>query len=435
MVTHGLAMAGTRRYLRTDEDGYRQWSFVEVAVAAIGAAVAVTLGGGGLFVANATSGTVSSFVPVVPCRLADTRPVPWTVGPRSTPLRPAEIASFSVHGTNGRCTIPSTATGISANVTVTSPSESGYLTLFPGGSSRPNSANVNWVAGQAPTGNAVTVGLGSSGIVSAFNAEGSVNVIIDINGYYVASTSGPAGPPGPPGADGTPNRISDEQIAELAWYEDPGATATIPNVDCPQGVAFDGTYIWVANCVGSTGEGGGTVSKINRATSEVEDEVEIPNGNNPQGVAFDGTSIWVTNAEDEGLGTPGEHTVSRIDTTSDTVTATINVTDNPRGVASDGTNIWVASYGDPSASGTMSKIDPSHQRCDRHRHRGFNPGRGGVRWHQRLGHQRRRDRLEDRSGHQHCDRHRQRRRLPQRGRLRWHEHLGRQHRRWDHVKD
>jgi len=36
-----------------------------------------------------------------------------------------------------------------------------------------------------------------------FNNAGTIDVIIDIVGYYVASTSGPAGPQGPPGANGT----------------------------------------------------------------------------------------------------------------------------------------------------------------------------------------------------------------------------------------
>ncbi len=43
--------------------------------AAIGAAIAITLGGGGIGVANATSdasdGPVSAFFPIEPCRLAD----------------------------------------------------------------------------------------------------------------------------------------------------------------------------------------------------------------------------------------------------------------------------------------------------------------------------------------------------------------------------
>jgi hypothetical protein len=94
--------------------------------------------------------------------------------------------TFSVYETNGNCTIPTTATGISTNVTIVSPSRGGFLTLFPGGSTRPKASNLNWVAGQAPTPNAVTVGLGRGGKVSVYTS-GTVNVIIDIVGYYTAA--------------------------------------------------------------------------------------------------------------------------------------------------------------------------------------------------------------------------------------------------------
>ena len=80
-----------------------------------------------------------------------------------------------------------------------------------------------------------------------FNYAGTVHVIIDINDYYQPSSSigatgpqgpeGPEGPEGPkgdtgltgpkgdPGPAGPVNRISDDQIVLLQWYQDPGATA------------------------------------------------------------------------------------------------------------------------------------------------------------------------------------------------------------------
>jgi hypothetical protein len=116
--------------------------------------------------------------------------------------------TFSVHGTNGKCTIPTSATGISANVTIATPSTGGFLTLFPGGAARPQASNLNWVAGQAPTPNAVTVGLGTGGKVSVYNQSGTVNIIIDIVGYYEPSpTAGPPGPEGPKGDTGAAGPI------------------------------------------------------------------------------------------------------------------------------------------------------------------------------------------------------------------------------------
>jgi hypothetical protein len=161
-------------------------SSLRVRWAAIGAAVAVTLGAGGIGIARATvsTGARPVFVSITPCRLVDTRPAPSTVGTRSTPLNPNETATFTVHGTNGNCTIPVGAVAIDANVTITAPTSDGFLTVFPADALLPNASNLNWSAGQAPTPNAVTVDLSTDGKVKVFNERGTVNVIIDIVGYY-----------------------------------------------------------------------------------------------------------------------------------------------------------------------------------------------------------------------------------------------------------
>jgi diguanylate cyclase (GGDEF)-like protein/PAS domain S-box-containing protein len=159
---------------------------VGLAVASPGrqvSAVAVTLGGGITLVAQAAdSGTPSSYTPITPCRLMDTRPAPFTVGPRNTPIGQGENHSVLVHGTNGACTIPANATGIATNTTVTNGTAASFLTLFPGDANRPNASNLNWVANQSPTPNQVTVGLSPDGRVRVYNDQGTVNVIIDIVG-------------------------------------------------------------------------------------------------------------------------------------------------------------------------------------------------------------------------------------------------------------
>lgn len=154
--------------------------------AAVGAAVAVTLGAGGIGVVRAAvdSGPRPVFLPITPCRLVDTRPPPANVGARATPLGPGEIATFAVHGTHGHCAIPAGAVAITTNVTITSPTSNGFMTVFPADAPLPNSSNLNWVAGQAPTPNAVTVDLSADGRIKVFNERGSVNLIIDIVGYY-----------------------------------------------------------------------------------------------------------------------------------------------------------------------------------------------------------------------------------------------------------
>jgi YVTN family beta-propeller protein len=316
---------------------------------------------------GASGGTVSSFVPIAPCRLADTRPEPGVnVGTRATPLGAQETHTFTVWGTNGNCTIPTTATGITANVTSVNPTAAGFLTLWPADVTQPLTSNLNYVAGSPPTPNSVTVRLSANGQLNTFNSAGTVHVIIDIVGYFVASAGGAAGPTGPTGPAGAtgpagppgpagPSGALAANIAQLRWDRLRGAT--IPVGTDPHGVAFDGTNIWVTHS-------GNKVSKINPTTNTVSATVTVGVGG--PGVAFDGTNIWVTNNF--------SGTVSKIDPTTNTVTATVTVGSNPNGVAFDGTNIWVTRLTSP---GTVVKIDPTTDTVTATVTVGFDP-RGGV---------------------------------------------------------
>jgi hypothetical protein len=183
----------------------RQFRFVHVGVAAALAAAIVS--GVGLVreVGAAGIGTVSSFVPIVPCRLADTRLGTDHVGVQPTAIGAGVSVAFAVWGTNGNCTIPDTATGIASNVTAVNPTASSFLTIYPSDANpRPTASNLNYTPTSPPTPNQVTVGLSATGAVSAFNLAGTVDVIIDIVGYYLPATTGtgPQGPAGAPGATG-----------------------------------------------------------------------------------------------------------------------------------------------------------------------------------------------------------------------------------------
>ena len=154
--------------------------------AAIGAAVAVTIGAGGIMSASASidSGERTVFVPITPCRLTDTRVAPETRGPRATPLKADETYTVQVVGTNGDCTIPADAVGVSLNVTAEAPTDASYLTVFPADAPKPLASNLNWITNQPPVPNAVTSDLSADGKVSFYNHSGTVNVIADIVGYY-----------------------------------------------------------------------------------------------------------------------------------------------------------------------------------------------------------------------------------------------------------
>lgn len=157
--------------------------------AAVGAAVAVTLGAGGvgLSYAEVSSGDKPIFVPITPCRLIDTR---GNVGTRTTPLSAGESLTLTVTGSTGECSgIPSDATAAALNVTAIQGSTTSFLTVYPAdASSVPNASSLNWRSGDGATPNKVDVKLSSAGAVKMRNAFGTVHVAADLVGYYVDHT-------------------------------------------------------------------------------------------------------------------------------------------------------------------------------------------------------------------------------------------------------
>jgi hypothetical protein len=155
---------------------------------AIGAAVAVALGAGFVLPnasAAVTGGERAVFVPIVPCRLFDTRPAPDNVGPRTTALGAGEAYTQQVTGANGNCTIPADATAISMNVTAVGGTAGSFLTIYPSdAATRPQASNLNWTAGSPAVPNKVDVKLSAGGAINLFNLAGSVNVLADAVGYY-----------------------------------------------------------------------------------------------------------------------------------------------------------------------------------------------------------------------------------------------------------
>ena len=308
--------------------------------AAIGAAVAVTLGAGGLISVNAANDT-SSLVPVTPARILDTRS-----GNRVGSLDTAGASDpyrLKVIGTDG---IPTSGvTAVSLNVTAVDTQTNdygGYVSVYPCAavsSVKPDVSHINFGSGQTIA-NAVTVPISTDGHICLY-VYGTAHLLVDVNGYYTqASTAtGEQGPQGERGPAGPVNRITNEQIATLAWYDDPGRAAVIAVGDRPYVIAFDGTNIYVANSSGNT------VSVIEPATNTVTTTINV--GSQPSGIAFDGTNIYVANFSG--------NTVSVIEPATNTVTATINVGSEPSGIAFDGTNIYVANF----SGNTVSVIDPA----------------------------------------------------------------------------
>lgn len=122
----------------------------------------------------------SRFSPLTPCRLVDTRNA---AGPFGGPaLGLGETRSYSV--AQGACGVPAGAVAVALNVTVASPANGGFLTLFPGSGTAPGTSTISFAPGRTRANNAV-LGL-SSGVLSVTGRQdaGSVHVVLDVSGYF-----------------------------------------------------------------------------------------------------------------------------------------------------------------------------------------------------------------------------------------------------------
>jgi uncharacterized protein (DUF1800 family) len=131
-----------------------------------------------LLLAGPARGQGTSFFTVTPCRAVDTRSA---AGPFGGPALAA--GTNRVFTLAGRCGISTGATAVSANITVVAPSGGGYLTLFPAAGTQPLASTINYAAGQVRGNNAILV-LGADGGIASVVASGTVQVVLDVNGYF-----------------------------------------------------------------------------------------------------------------------------------------------------------------------------------------------------------------------------------------------------------
>jgi len=125
-----------------------------------------------------TPGAALQFIPVTPCRVADTRnPAGPFGGPEPTA---GSTTTFLIP--QSACNIPSTALAYSLNVTVVPNGSLSYLTLWPAGQPQPHVSTLN--SDGRVKANAAITPAGANGGVSVFVTD-PTQVILDINGYFV----------------------------------------------------------------------------------------------------------------------------------------------------------------------------------------------------------------------------------------------------------
>jgi hypothetical protein len=171
-------------------------TFVRTAIV-LGAAVIAALGGGYAIAANAPTPqqvvsppqSPSVLVGITPVRVLDTRGAaggPIGISP-ARKLGAGESIDVAVAGVKG---IPANASSVAVNITIDEDATvKSFLTVWPTGETRPNASANNAEPGLVQANSAIFQ-LGDDGKLSVFNQLGSVNVIMDVTGYFVA-----CGPP------------------------------------------------------------------------------------------------------------------------------------------------------------------------------------------------------------------------------------------------
>ena len=176
--------------------------------------------------ASEVGGTV--YTAVTPVRIADTRANSGFQGAGDT-LSSGQILTIRVAGlpSDG---VPITATAVVLNITAVNPSSAGYLTAYASGQTTPFASTVNFIAGQTIA-NEATITLGNNGVtggyVSILNHVGLTDVVVDVQGYYVATLSAlyfPVSYPNPVtgSLDNAPIRVLDTR--QNSGQQDAGQT-------------------------------------------------------------------------------------------------------------------------------------------------------------------------------------------------------------------
>ncbi|SDO55015.1 protein of unknown function [Nakamurella panacisegetis] len=238
-----------------------------------------------------------AFEPLSPTRLLDTRS---GLGAKAGAVPSTGRLTLTVAGRGG---VPST--GVSAvvlNVTATAPTTAGNISVAPAGGTNSGS-NVNYAKGQTAA-NLVTVGLGTGGAVTLANGgSGSVQMIADVAGYYLAG-AGPASAPGTFQPLTSPVRLLDTRPKPAAAHSTTvvqvtGVKSTIPNDGSAGAAVMNLTAVapsqpgyLTAFATGTSAPNASSVNYVVGATTPNLATVRLSVANQPSGQAGGQISLY-----------------------------------------------------------------------------------------------------------------------------------------------
>ena len=163
-------------------------------------AVLATLGADGSVTVFANAGTevivdvvgwyapsaAGRFVPVAPRRYLDTRPASGGAGP-VVPTAPRSVRLAGGRALDGSSQVPASATAVAFSLTSTDNTAPAFVTAWPAGAARPFATSLLPDPAAGIYDNLVLSGVGSGGAVSLFVNAGTVNLVLDVQGYYTTT--------------------------------------------------------------------------------------------------------------------------------------------------------------------------------------------------------------------------------------------------------
>jgi hypothetical protein len=151
---------------------------VVIAIGALAGAVAVAP------VPAAARNGPYEYYAVTPCRAVDTR---YNTGVNGSPRLSGNAAArnFQIQGV---CGVPVGAKAVTINVTIVTPSSTGFLTLWPSGGAMPVVSTLDFGLSDNSLANGAIVPLSTNADdLSVFmgGGTGSTDVLIDVTGYFM----------------------------------------------------------------------------------------------------------------------------------------------------------------------------------------------------------------------------------------------------------
>jgi hypothetical protein len=138
----------------------------------------------GYFSTNDTTTGTTTYGPVTPARLLDTRD--GTGRPAAGTIAGGGTFSLQVTGLSGT---PATAKAVAINFTVVGAASSGYLTTYADGTTRPNVSGIQF--GTSTIASMAIVPIGANGKIAIYNGSGgAAHIVADAVGYFTTDPGG-----------------------------------------------------------------------------------------------------------------------------------------------------------------------------------------------------------------------------------------------------